>query len=440
MCATVSTEISDSCKFNIVVFPILTGTSSKNLRMRVTDYASLNVELLPFTLEESFEFLNSNIPNFYCKQQNQRFQRTVMSMCGIPRLLEVFANSIKSEVNLQFLDHIITRTKSEITMMYKIGETWLQICQTKTNIKTIIAMSISGKLVELQTKLPDNELEIEDVQKGGIIFLKKELTSSGYYITYPLLILEILNELYHFTTLNLMEPLSLDWSWKKFEEFEAEFERLKNNSYLISGSDTTEISKYYGYCDSSLYSKEFIISELQSVQIEDRQFLKKNLELDAIETISEDRLFNNSFICAAGNPSVDTKVFRKPTASDSNQKPWMFAKQLKHIQSQKDEEISYDYIKSQYSSFNTRIESLKEKYRIVYIFFTNKPVNRDVIKKFYQKHNGNMDNYLQNSFSLLSVFEEMEVDQIEEDEKKKEKEYNDDDYEIEEENEIDQTN
>ncbi|KYQ91067.1 hypothetical protein DLAC_07969 [Tieghemostelium lacteum] len=233
MCRTVEKEISDSSRFNIVVFPILTGTSSKNLRMAITDHGSLYIDLRPFTLKESFKFLNSNIPNFNCEDQNKRFQRTVMSMGGIPRLLERFAQYIKSEVNIKFLDHIITSTKTEISCIYQIGEFWMQTCQTIKNVKMIIAMSISGKLVDLTTKLPDNELEIEDVVKGGIIFLKK--SPYGYYITYPLLILEILNECFNFTTLNLMEPLSPDWSWNKFVEFEAEFERLKNNSYVTSG-------------------------------------------------------------------------------------------------------------------------------------------------------------------------------------------------------------
>ncbi|GAM24656.1 hypothetical protein SAMD00019534_078310 [Acytostelium subglobosum LB1] len=279
MCSTNSESLA-SC-LNIVILPILTGTSSKDLKQKVTLYGSKHIELDPFTYEQSVAYMDSNIPNFDAASKGARFQRVLMSMGGVPRILEIFKDCIKTDITLAHLDHIIESTMMNIDTAYKIGGQWRSICHTERNLRTIIAMSISSFDVPLDHQLPDMDtsknpptpITIEDVTSHGIIFLKEIPSTDYFYIVYPLIVLEMLNKRFHFSSLNLMEPLNQHWGWKKFEVFEAEIDLLKNNAHFDAGWRQCSIKSYYTDCP--IGDRVFMLSHMASVHKEAKHFLKK---------------------------------------------------------------------------------------------------------------------------------------------------------------------
>jgi hypothetical protein len=94
--------------------------------------------------------------------------------------------------------------------------------------------------------------------------------------------------------------------------------------------------------------------------------------------------YKYSFECAAGNPSVDTRVFRK--AVDGGL-PWMVVKQLKHTTATKSQ-MSSEQINHYYAKFKERWAGLTHLYRMLYILVTNRQVSTTDSKAVLTQHEG----------------------------------------------------
>eukprot|EP01133_Synstelium_polycarpum_P016321 gene16321-19413_t len=132
---------SPAQQLNIVIFPILTGTSSVDLRQEVAGFGSKRIQLSPFTFTESTTYLDNHMPGFNAITKSPRFIRVLMSMGGIPQMVKILKNPIMDDPSL---DHIIQTTSSDINTQNKIDEKWESVCQTQRNLDKVFALSISN--------------------------------------------------------------------------------------------------------------------------------------------------------------------------------------------------------------------------------------------------------------------------------------------------------
>lgn len=87
-------------------------------------------------------------------------------------------------------------------------------------------------------------------------------------------------------------------------------------------------------------------------------------------------------MCATGNPSADTRTFRKAAPHDPNQRPWMIVKQMKHSAAA-EAPLTYDAIYDFYDTFKKRLGVLVNDYRIMYILVTNRALSDDILAKVH---------------------------------------------------------
>jgi hypothetical protein len=124
------------------------------------------------------------------------------------------------------------------------------------------------------------------------------------------------------------------------------------------------------------------------------------LELQDNHTILPPDYFKYSFLCASGNPSIDTRVFRH--AADHKQ-PYMIVKQLKHSTANKPK-ISAEKIMKHYDRFKDRRKHLMEDFRLVYILITNREVTQQHMKEI-NEHQGSCicAFFIPDIYSLLGI-------------------------------------
>ena len=97
MCSTSVDMPAPSWNHQILVYPIITGTSKKEFN--VTPYGSISYDLKPFNWEESLEYVRLNAPtDVYNKIRSEPQLKRLLKACGgVPRLLFFFVkNAIES--------------------------------------------------------------------------------------------------------------------------------------------------------------------------------------------------------------------------------------------------------------------------------------------------------------------------------------------------------
>jgi hypothetical protein len=414
MCCTDTAMYAFGAQQQISLFPIVTGTSSKSFKNRVTNYSDYQIRLDPFNWKESRAFLraNANLPQAVAK--NARFRRFVMSLGGLPRLLELFADAINSWANehgFEDIDQMLSNAQITLSLnlesAYKIS-TWVAKFGGLERLGWVIKVCVAGTEVDLSYVVPGGKADrlaylgqkaiayeqlgntgrsqknaekairlhgkvtqapsladssnvgiitIEDIMKEGVIFLKNVSGSlqAGYYIVIPQIILHMLNCRYNFIPLNLLEPLEGVWNWKKFENFESKLEAVKS-TIMSKVYDTTSFGGYY-WIEGKRESDVFSLLTLE-VATELHQFLPKEGGVAQVPhtiltdkgAITGDDIYKYSFLCAPGTPSADSRVFRKANPDDMNQTPWMIVKQMKHSTSDKST-VTREYMEKVYHKF-----------------------------------------------------------------------------------------
>lgn len=275
--------------------------------------------------------------------------------------------------------------------------------------------------------LPTGGKTIEDYMIEGIVLLKPSTTDGEYYIVIPLILLSMLNSQTVHIPFNVIEPLSSVWDWKKFESFEASFELYKNNLFCSAGFETSSFGGYYGI-SGNREPDEFVLQPMKDFVEEKHHFLCKDPTPEAVEKLDKTQIitkdnrtilppdyFKYSFLCASGNPSIDTRVFRQ--AVDHKQ-PYMIVKQLKHSTANKPK-ISAEKIMKHYDRFKDRRKHLVKDFRLVYILITNREITQQHMKEI-NEHQGiglvcqhNLEAYVSVSFSSFAVLDNYTTDEKE---------------------------
>ncbi|EGG16699.1 hypothetical protein DFA_07677 [Cavenderia fasciculata] len=215
MCSSSSTmtsssnqqSMSDGQILNIIIIPILTGTSSKGLRPQANDsYGLKSITLLPFTTKESWDFMYMHIPLLNTDYLPENcFDHILNSMGGIPRILDVFRTNIGLDVELDHLTDHFVNTMATIDEQYHVSSQWIKASGSKENLLKMISWVINSTPIDLST-IVDEKTTIEDIMKYGIIFIKGDPKDpDNNYLSYPLIILEILNRFLHFANINIIE-------------------------------------------------------------------------------------------------------------------------------------------------------------------------------------------------------------------------------------------
>jgi hypothetical protein len=81
---------------NVEVFPIVIGTSSKLLKNSVTGYSSFEINLKPFTLEQTLRLIAANTGVEVEQLKTPQLLRLIKSLGGIPRFISLACQFITS--------------------------------------------------------------------------------------------------------------------------------------------------------------------------------------------------------------------------------------------------------------------------------------------------------------------------------------------------------
>lgn len=116
--------------------------------------------------------------------------------------------------------------------MYKV-EDWWKYFKSTTNVKYVVDCGLVGRPVKKEDILPTGGITFEDLQLEGVLLLYP-YTPGNYIVVLPQILLHLinlgLNELA--LPLNVVEPLEGIWNWKRFEDFEAQYECIRVNPYF----------------------------------------------------------------------------------------------------------------------------------------------------------------------------------------------------------------
>ena len=122
----------------------------------------------------------------------------------------------------------------DVSHIYKT-EDWVRYFKSTINMKYVVDCGLVGRPVNKDDKLPTGGITIEDLQLEGVLLLYPQTEGTGQYIiVLPQIFLHwfnlALNELA--LPLNVVEPLEGIWNWKKFEDFEAQYESIRVHLFL----------------------------------------------------------------------------------------------------------------------------------------------------------------------------------------------------------------
>lgn len=433
MCSTESNVISNSVEDGIVVYPVITGTSSKGFKQEVTGYGVFHIKLSPFNYKESLEFLGERKIVYYIWQKQMSFKRLIKCCGGIPRFLEYVSKLLEKEDKdkpLSGTDVIFQNLSVSLSRAYKF-ENILDYIGGDLNIfKQIIALSINAIPITQTMKLKDTT--IEDIVKTGIVFISPTQNDDTgyYYFVIPLIILYCWNITWKIFPVSLDLLLKKDWDWKSFESWDCSYQLVKNNScyWLTQISDNFKANLALLYNSmGELKHQQIHLCEMKDLVVEGKQFLKADGEShpENIITTTSGMTINSSdfvfysFRCLTGNPSVDGRTFHLPHESDKNEKAWMICKQYKH--STQNKKISVDTINNSLTDWKKRIRNYEENFRCVLVIVTNERMTAQEIEEFQQKEPNLIINCLSNfgyycpiTFSAYSIFDDDEDQTVEE--------------------------
>lgn len=218
------------------------------------DYSNYNVDLIPFTSDESRTLLVSLLPALAKWYQMLRFQRIVASCGGIPRykseqvftadskrfltaladICEAYIEAQGEILHAEFVPKLIEHLLLAIDAHYKVSE-WTAKVGGFENLKKLIAVCVGRKSVQLETMIGAGKT-VDAILKEGIIFLQPTCPGANFYwIVLPQLTLHLLNMKSFAYPINFLDPLEEVWNWKNFEHFENAFDAFKTTILFDAG-------------------------------------------------------------------------------------------------------------------------------------------------------------------------------------------------------------
>jgi len=244
MCSTVETRPSNTVQDRVIIYPIITGTSTKACKQEVTDYGVYKINLIPWNYAESLLYMKKR--NIDCSNwlQHKGFKRLIKSCGGLPRCLDylcaiIMKNPMQFEMPFTGPKSYFDQLVSSISTAYKFDD-HERMFGGMDNLTVVIAMTINAVIVTLETKLYPKivkdkpiEVTIEDVMKEGVIFIIPSAFHDGSYkVILPLVFLHCLNSKYAIFPYRLDEIFEKNWVWESFKEWDCKYQHIKNNSWF----------------------------------------------------------------------------------------------------------------------------------------------------------------------------------------------------------------
>ena len=208
---------SNSIIDNIVLFPVITGTSSFGFKQKVTNYSSEYIDLPPFTFQESISFLEKRSTNYI---EEQFFKYLIDSCGGVPRFLECLSiasneaykffereddynlfspnlnwqSTVSKEITKLFIKEIKARYKTQdwISTLKELGGDFAP--------QTILSLALLGTSIDKNKKLSDfneknNPISLEELQTTGIFYLNSVKNQfHKYQVFLPLISVDLMNK------------------------------------------------------------------------------------------------------------------------------------------------------------------------------------------------------------------------------------------------------
>eukprot|EP01124_Arcella_intermedia_P021706 TRINITY_DN308_c0_g2_i13.p1 TRINITY_DN308_c0_g2~~TRINITY_DN308_c0_g2_i13.p1 ORF type:complete len:781 (-),score=117.95 TRINITY_DN308_c0_g2_i13:15-2357(-) len=444
MCSTTTSVKSCATLNNMLIYPVITGTSTKGFKEEVTDYGSIHIELEPFNFSESLNFLEKNgiVHSRWIQQSN--FKRLVKCCGGLPRCLKLLQSILKKnsfDYPLPNSDTYFGELVQKLFKIYKFQEQ-LPIFGCLDNLQVVIALAVNAIRVPLELELY-NDVTIEDIMKKGVILLRSS-KRGGFKVVLPMVYIHCLNISFNIFPILFEQVFKKPWDWQDFENWDCDYQLIKNNTCFWLSNMTfglkpnknnkkplfvlpkirTTLGTLFN-CKNIHQEKEIQLCEIRSVALEKKQFLAKSMQkpqilIDTnIGQIEQQDFKYYSFRCLAGNPSVDARVFYEATSNDKNQKPWMVCRQFKHRMNN-ETKMSFEQILSNYRAWSENTTPYFDSYRCFYVLITNQQVDDSVIDQvtkrlpemsvvYYQE----FGKYCPLTFSLYSIFDD-DKDQVKE--------------------------
>jgi len=275
---------------------------------------------------------------------------------------------------------------------YKIKGNAIKNFGKKEEILKIIAISMTQQPIHLEELSPvvveedgkKHQLSWESLMIRGSIYVIPEPSTNNFRISFPPIVASMLSDAMYLFEFDLLQPIKTEWNWKKFELMEPIIDAAKTNIFVDAGYDEIEFAKFYGSVNSMYL--DGIKMKLQKVTVanELHQFLPKNkISNNLVESdqgnfgSTDDRLCKYSFLCAPGNPSIDSRIYRKVPSKDNL---LMICKQTKHTIASS--ELTFEYLKSQYERWRKYRIPFEDEFFVVYVLFSNRNCSEWEIQKF----------------------------------------------------------
>lgn len=90
MCSTSESSPALCFSHSIIVHPVVTGTSSKNIKDDVTGYSNAKIKLTPFSWKQCLLFVQNKSKYFENVKNEARLRRMLKACGGLPRLIDFF--------------------------------------------------------------------------------------------------------------------------------------------------------------------------------------------------------------------------------------------------------------------------------------------------------------------------------------------------------------